>query len=378
MSQSRQPGRPLRILHLISSFQVGGLEHFAIRLAAEQCRAGHHAAVVGLAGGPLLEEAQRQGVIAAALSQPGRLSRAARGLRLLRRLRPDLLHAHNPSALHYAVLGRIVTGAPVVMTYHGRGRADARTPSPLERRLTSAVVGVSRAAGEQVWPGFPRSRCCAILNGIEPKPARRSREAVRAELGLGAETAALIAARVDGCKGHDTLLQASAILRGEGVPLTVLIAGDGAARGELQALSVRLGLQERVRFLGFRADVPDLLGAADFFVLPSLSEGLPLSVLEAMSHRVPVVATRVGGIPEVMEHGRHGLLVPVNQPEALAAALRRLCESPALREELGAASCEHVRSAFSFERMLREYDALYEQCLRRPAEPGLRRQEVPG
>jgi glycosyltransferase involved in cell wall biosynthesis len=115
--------------------------------------------------------------------------------------------------------------------------------------------------------------------------------------------------------------------------------------------------------LGSRSDVDRFLEAADFFVLPSDTEGLPLSVLEAMAHRLPVVATPVGGIPEIVTDGESGLLVPVNEPEALSSAIARLAQDPSLRHSLGEASFRAARDRFSFDAMARQYEALYYRLL---------------
>jgi glycosyltransferase involved in cell wall biosynthesis len=132
----------------------------------------------------------------------------------------------------------------------------------------------------------------------------------------------------------------------------------------LENLAEELGLgPDRVRFLGFRSDVPDLLAASDFFALPSLTEGLPLSVLEAMGHRLPVIATPVGGVPELVTEGRHGLLVPVDAPESLACAVSQLSQDADLRRRFGEAAYQKVKTDFSFETMLKSYETLYASLL---------------
>jgi glycosyltransferase involved in cell wall biosynthesis len=187
---------------------------------------------------------------------------------------------------------------------------------------------------------------------------------VRAELCLGDEMTGIIVARVDRMKGHECLLRALGRLRDAGLRLTLLVAGDGPERSNLETVAGQLRLgPEWVRFLGFRSDVSDLLCAADFFVLPSFTEGLPLSVLEAMAHRLPVVATPVGGIPEIVADGESGLLVPVNEPEALANAIARLAQDPSLRYALGEAGFRAARDRFSFDAMARQYEALYYRLL---------------
>src|SRR5579884_397699 len=364
-ASSVRTGRRLRIVHAVSSLQVGGMEQFVLQIAAAQQQSGHEVAVLALQGGPLLEAARRQGIKVYALGGRRKELRVLRALLLLARLRPDIMHAHNPTSLHYAVLGKRAGGAKVVLTYHGRGGADARTPSAQEWHNTDAVVVVSQGAVGQLEAPEYRDKLSVILNGISPATPARDRQTVRAELVLTEERAVgIMVARMDGLKGHETLLQAAALLREAGTPVTLLLVGDGSERANLEKQAQESGLNsDCVRFLGYRSDVPDLLAASDFFLLPSLTEGLPLSVLEAMSQRLPVVATPVGGIPEVVHSGQHGLLVPVRDPQALAAAITEMVADPEHCRALGEAAYQRVRETFSIEAMTRQYETLYYSLL---------------
>jgi glycosyltransferase involved in cell wall biosynthesis len=180
---------------------------------------------------------------------------------------------------------------------------------------------------------------------------------------------AIMVGRIDGMKGHDVLLEALKLSRDAGIPRFVtLIVGDGRMRENAEAAAGRAGLgPEWVRFLGFRSDISDLLSASDLFVLPSLSEGFPLSVLEAMSFGLPVIATNVGGIPELIEADKHGMLIPPGDPKTLAEAIARMVQSPQLRRSLGTAGAARVQSTFRFDHMLRQYKELYESLILRGA-----------
>ena len=140
-----------------------------------------------------------------------------------------------------------------------------------------------------------------------------------------------------------------------------LVAGEGEELAVLQEEALNLGIQENVKFLGFREDVPSLLRAMDVFLLPSLSEGLPLSVLEALALQKPVVASDVGGIPEVVEDGITGYLVPPKNPQALADKILLLLRNPQLAAEFGKEGRKSVEQAFSLEHMIQEYQSLYEE-----------------
>jgi glycosyltransferase involved in cell wall biosynthesis len=353
--------RKHRIVHVVSSLKVGGMEHFVLRMAAAQQAAGYRTSILAIQGGPLHQEAVRLGLDCNILGGTRKALRAVKGACIIARLRPEIIHVHNQTSLHYAALGKRVSGAKVVMTNHGQGIGSSRTPTAQEWLATDAIVTVSRAVAEGMDLLNLGSKVTTIYNGISLSPSLRSSAEIRKTLGIPSERfVGTLVARIDGLKGHDTLIHALARLKAAGLAFTFLVAGDGAERTAIEALACGLGLNsDAVRFLGFRDDIPDLLGASDVFVLPSLTEGLPLSVLEAMSHRLPIVATRVGGIPELVGHGIHGLLVPPNDAEALADAITRIINDPDKRHTFGDAGSRRALADFSFEKMIDAYRDLY-------------------
>jgi glycosyltransferase involved in cell wall biosynthesis len=355
--------RSLRVVHVVSSLQVGGMEQFVLRIAAEQQRRGHHVTVMSLHGGPLLSQAEALGLQAMVLEGP-KIGRGVRAVASMARCGPEIAHAHNPSSLPYALLAKLSVRARVVMTRHGQ--QQKRTVGNWQWRSADAVVAVSQSVAASMQAEHPAiaHKISVIPNGVHLTGQQRSREQVRADLGLRDERVGIIVARLDRFKGHDSLFRALGLLREQETPATMLVVGDGPERMSLEGLAHQLGLgPDRLRLLGYRSDISDLLTAADFFVLPSLAEGLPLSVLEAMAHALPVVATPVGGIPEVITHGLNGLLVPVNEPEALSRAIAELIRDPALRQSLGGTALRHVRDRFSFEAMAERYEELYRGLL---------------
>ena len=354
------PSRALRIIHTTSSLKGGGMEHFVLRLAGAQRQLGHDARILALQGGPLEEHAVRLGIPTIVLGGAGTGSRVLRGAAAIARLRPNIMHSHNPTSLQYGVLGKLVSGARLVFTDH---RGIVRVPKTIEWLLTDAVVAVSKDTARQS-SAHGVVDITVIYNGVDPASPRRTRAAMRAALDLGEGPVALHVANFLPVKGHDILMRALAQVRDRGVRLTVVTAGDGIERAAVEAQAKQLGLgPEQVRFLGFRADVPDLLAAADLFVLPSRMEGLPLAVLEAMSHGLPIVTTRIGGNPEVVTDGEHGLLVPIEDPGALADALVKLAGDPEQRRALGEAGRRRVESEFSFTEMTRKYEAIYRRLV---------------
>jgi L-malate glycosyltransferase len=365
----------LRIVHLVSSLNMGGLEQFAVRMAHAQRKRGHDASLLTLHDGQLRADAEKLGIpivlLGGAESESGlarltqKVTRVGRGVLTLRRLSADIVHAHNPVTLHYAHLSKIGGSSKVVLTCHGRGKNEMKPPTPEQWRKTDAVIAVSQAVMNDTTDAHSARICQVIRNGVEPTPPQRNRGEVRAELGLSAERCVgLLAARIDHLKGHEVLLDALAILKRRGLEFTMLFAGDGKERSAREARAQELGLTpDDVRFLGFRSDIADLLGVSDIFVLPSFSEGLPLSVLEGMAQGLPIVATTVGGIPEVVTQNQEGILVPPKDADALADALAHVVQDAELRKTLGKAGKCRVADEFTFAGMLDAYDMIYKNVL---------------
>lgn len=209
------------------------------------------------------------------------------------------------------------------------------------------------------------SQVVAIPNGLPPERAHpaRQRDEVRDQLGVGGDIVVLSTGRLAQQKGLEYLIRAIPLL-GEGLaPIKVLIAGEGDLRRELEALTSELGVDARVRFLGFRSDVPDLLAACDLVVLPSLWEGLSVSLLEAMAAGKPVVTTSIGSNVEVTDNGDVALLVPPRNPSALANSIGRLVADDGLRHSLGLRARQRVNLHYTMTRMAEAYLAEYDRLL---------------
>jgi len=333
------------------------MEHFVLRLAAAQRKRGHDASILGFQDGPLREHADKLGIPAVVLHPVPTPLRVLEGAARVLLRRPHVVHAHNPTSVHYGVVGKLVSRARLVVTDH---RGVLREPTTFEWLLTDAVIAVSQDTA-RICPAAKVTAVHVIYNGVTPAEPKRPRAEVRAELGLpeGAVVGVQVANLLP-VKAHDVLVRALAQVRDEGTRLTMLVVGEGPERSRIETLAAELCLgPDRLRLLGFRTDVPDLLGAADLFALPSRMEGLPLSALEAMAQRLPVVTTRVGGIPEVVLEGKQGLLVPPEDAPALAGALAKLAKSEGLRRAMGDSGYARAREEFSFEHMTDKYDDLY-------------------
>jgi glycosyltransferase involved in cell wall biosynthesis len=324
--------------------------------------------------GALGERLLAQGVPVVCLGRrPGRDWRVA--WRLAREIRGreiDVLHAHQYTPFFYAGLARVLSRRParVILTEHGRHYPDV--VSPLRRaanrlvldRLADAVNACCAFSARSLGrlDGFAGSRIEVIPNGIEvgrygPAP---DRAALRRRLGLDPARRYLVnVARLHPVKDQAMLLRAFGAVVAARPDVDLLLVGDGPLRGDLEGLARDLGVGPRVRFLGVRFDVPDLLRAADVFALTSVSEAASLTLLEAMASGLPVVVTDVGGNPEIVRAGVDGLLVPRGDDRAAAAAFLRLLDDPTAAARMGAAGRARVHARYRIEQTIDAYLGLY-------------------
>lgn len=338
-----------------------------LSLAVGLAGLGHDVRVVCHPRGRLRRNAESAGLCVVAVPTVGQTDAraAARLAWFVRRWRPDVLHLHTPKDYLIGTLaGGLSGGTALVFTRH-----LLLPVKPHMRCLYSradAVICPCRALRDQLaTAGVPDQRLALVLGAIDAEPffqSRPDRCALRRRLGL-VETGPLIGivGRLVPGKGHSVLLEALSRLETGQVASTLLIIGDGPLQAALIADVVRRGLADRVRFLGFQSDVPGVMAALDILVLASThSEVLPLVVMEAMAAGCAVVATSVGGVPEIVEDGRSGLLVSPGGADDLALALHRLIGDPGLRADLGQAARERVREEFTLPRMVRETEQVYQ------------------
>ncbi|HEY8002315.1 MAG TPA: glycosyltransferase [Solirubrobacterales bacterium] len=293
-------------------------------------------------------------------------------LRLLRCERIDVLHAHLfGSNVWASVLGRIAR-VPVVIAhehmwaYNGGGLRPL-IDRELIARLADTFVAVSQQGRRSMIEveRIPAERVVVVTNGI-PEMAAGDGARIRDELGIPPQ-APLVGSvgHLRAEKAYEVLIEAAGELLPERPQLRVLIAGEGPERDSLERLSATLELGAAVTLAGARDDIPDLLAALDVAVCCSDFEGGPLSVMEYMAAGLPVVATRVGGLPELVRDGETGVLVPARDPRALALALAELLDDPVRRRELGAAGRELVRSDYGIDAWVASLESLYLSLLER-------------
>jgi glycosyltransferase involved in cell wall biosynthesis len=361
---------PRRIVLALESSGPGGAENVVLRLASALRERGDLAIVATLQPGWMTARAQALGLpVWIAPQRPGvDLRWVLRFAGRLRRERVELLHTHEFGMNAFGSAAALLARIPAVCTIHGRHWVADRPRRARAyrwlRRLGVPVVAVSEdLAGFLVQGlGLPRARLEVVHNGIplpaEIPPAERTarRSSAREALGIPPDLALIVAVgNLYPVKDHASLLRALARLPGA----RVAIAGRGAEEEPLRRLAAELGLADRVHLLGLRDDVETVFASADVFAQPSLSEGLPLAVLEAMAAGLPVVASRVGGIPEAVADGETGYLVPPADPAALAAALARVLEAEDRGSALAAAARARAAAEFSVEQMTERYRQLY-------------------
>ncbi len=367
----------LRIMHVVPSLQVGGLENGVVNLVnrMDRERFRHDVVCIGQAG-PMASRIEQTGV---SVHEIGKGQGSDYGLALklaqvIRQRRPDIVHTRNWGAVD-GILAARMAGVPVVI--HGEHGREAGDPEGRNRRRNAArrllgrwvdrfvVVSGDLAHWLAEEAGVPAGKVVRIKNGVDTEkfhPAS-DKSVLREKLGIPREGFVVGAVgRLDAVKDYGTLIRAAG-RAGDGMLL--MIVGSGPCREELEQAAGAEGLGERMRFLGERADVPAVLGAMDVFVLPSIAEGMSNTILEAMACGLPVVATRVGGNPELVEEEVTGVLVPPGDPEKLAAAIQTYRNDPSLSRAHGEAGREKAVSSFSLSRMVGEYEALYEGAVSR-------------
>lgn len=371
---------PLLIAHVLHRLHVAGAEVLAADLS-RKLRDRFRFVFLCLDGvGPLGEQLRGEGFEVIDLGRkPGVDWAVARKIgKLSAERRISLFHAHQYTPFFYAAASKIAgfrSGRPpILFTEHGRHYPDTRsTKRVLANRVLLRSGDRVTAVGQFVKQalvdneGIAAERIEVVRNGIDPArfsvdPARaaEARARIRAELKLGERQPVILqVARFHPVKDHATSLRALAETVKQIPEAVLLLAGDGEKRGELEALTESLGIARHARFLGVRRDVPDLMAAADVFVLSSLSEGVSVTLLEAMGCEVPIAATAVGGNGEVVAHGETGLLSPRGDPRELSENLVRLLRDADLRQRMGAAGRRRLLELFAEERMHRRYAEIY-------------------
>jgi sugar transferase (PEP-CTERM/EpsH1 system associated) len=373
--------RPIVVAHVVHSLNVGGLENGLVNLVSAGQPGFRHAIVCLTTEGPLRARVPAGVEVSALGKRPGHdLPAFARLVGRLRALRPDIVHCRNWATFDAVPAARLA-GVPVVI--HGEHGREVSDPHGCNRRrnllrktlgpLVTRFVTVSRDLNDWLVTvvGIPSAKVLTICNGVDTaRFGAGDAVAARAALALPLDRPVIgTVGRLDPVKDQAGLIEAFARVRRDHPRALLVIAGDGPCRPQLEALVATLGLGSDVRLLGERKDVPQVLQAMDVFVLPSIAEGISNTVLEAMATGLPVVATRVGGNPELVEDGVSGVLVRPGDRETLAAAIAGYLADPALRTAHGDGSRRLAVSRFGLGTMCAAYADLY-TTLASPARAG--------
>ena len=368
------------VCHVIHALGVGGAEVLVDQMVRRMSNEFRCVVAVLDEIGPIGERLQADGITVEHLHrQPGIDRSCARRLKeFADREDAQILHAHQCTPFFQAMLSRGFLGRrPVVFTEHGRHFPD--TPSRkraivnrLLLRNYDRLIGCGSAVRQALIDneGLPESRVEVIYNGVDLRAIGKAdvgaREKIRGEFGIAStDFLAVLVARLHELKDHQTALRAVDQARHTIPGLRLLLAGEGDQRAAIEQTIRERGLDQTVILAGTRKDVPNLLAASDVFLMSSISEGIPLTVIEAMAARIPVVSTAVGGLPEIIQHGVTGLLAGAGDDGALAESLTRIAQDGALRQLLIENAAMRAIESFSLEGMLDSYRNVYREVLNR-------------
>lgn len=370
-----------RVLFLITDLSFGGAETQAVQLATRLKARGWELRLVSLLPPKAyVEELSALGIpvislgIRRKIPDPRPLLKLAR---IIRAWRPHVIHSHMVHANIVARFLRPMTKVPILIcTAHSiseKGRKGSGWLRELLYRLTDGfcdlTTQVSQAGLERyvLVGAVPCYKIRYIPNGVDTErfhPDPEVREKLRKDLGLEGAFIWLAVGRFTPQKDYSSLLQAFARVVVKRPEARLLIAGDGPLRPAMEKLVKEFGVSSQTKFLGVRRDIPELMNAADAYVMSSTYEGMPMVLLEAHATGLPIVATDVGGNREIIVNGKTGLLIPPRNPEALGQAMLHLMNlSEERRREMGRAGREHILANFSLERVVGMWESLYQELL---------------
>ena len=367
--------RRIKVLHLVTSLEVGGAQHGMLlglpRFDSDQ----YEHIVCSIMGRMQMASQFREAgveVRSLGLSRKTDIAVVLRLRALLKEIRPDVLHTY---LLHGNILGRLIgrlVGVPVIIGSErtiGQARKWGRLATRLTNPLTDAVEVNSEIGGRAIERdlGVPSEKIELVRSGLDLSvfSSANRRDELRSEFGVAADQHLIVyMGRLRTVKGVEFGIRAFATALEQLPNIRMVLAGEGDQRNFLGSLVSELGISEQVEFLGVRNDVPELLGAADSVLMPSLTEGFPRTAIEAMAAGKPVIATNVGGTPEAVIDGETGILVPARDSDALSAAIVRLVGDTDLQARLAQAGRKRAEKNYSVDRYVSRLDELYRRFSR--------------
>lgn len=363
---------PSRVLHLVQGLNVGGLEYMVVGLVNRLDRENHMPSIccfntLGKLQNKLLDDTK----VTLLKRKPGiDFLYPFKLASMLKEDRIDIVHLHNSTAFFYGVLaGKIAGARRIVYTEHARDVSPNITVRIVDKILSYMTDRIVVVAEFLKWNLVQKewidpTTITTIYNGIDGDEFIREfdREEITEELNISPASKIIgIVARLDRIKNHKCLIKAMKNVAALFPDALLLVIGDGPLRGELEELVSFERLHKNIIFLGTRNDIPRLLSVLDIFVLCSLSEGLPLTILEAMAAGKSIVATNVGGIPEIIQDGTDGIIIPSDDPDALADAILELIRDDRKRHDMGVKARIKFEERFTVQAMVESYEKLYER-----------------
>jgi len=366
----------IHVLHITYDMNIGGTEQVIRNLIEGRTASRYRCSVLCLDGkvGPWGKELEQKGITHHCLNR-----RSGFDTKLITQVRKlikaeaiDIIHCHQYTPFSYGWFAKAFTGKPIIFTEHGRfypdfGTLKRKLINPILQTFTTAITSISAATKQALvtYENLSPNRIEVIYNGImdEFQPP-----AVELKETLGIDANAVVfgtISRLDPIKNQAMMIRAFARVWRDNKNTVLLIVGDGPLRQELETLMAQLQLQDAVIFTGFQPGPKRYLSIIDVFLLPSLSEGTSMTLLEAMSYGKPSIATAVGGTPEIIEDGRTGKLIDNEDEEALVTAMQQLGANASERDTLGKTAREVYLQRFTVSAMVQQYEALYQRCLAR-------------
>ena len=370
---------PVVLAELAGSASYGGGERYLELLFGRLDRTRYRAMLICPEPGPFVGRMKERGVEThlvhlAPLFNPLALWRLTR---LLRQKRVTILQTHGARANFYGRIAGRLAGVPVIISTVHNSLKDYEVRSlrrwlyafllRLTLPLVHRIVCVSEANRRDLIEECPAASAKAytVYNGVDPSafPSQLDRQTVRQKFGITQGPVLVTIARLTEQKGHRYLMQALPRLLQTWPQLCCMFVGEGELRDALHHMAIDLGVEQACRFMGVREDIADILAAVDVVVLPSLSEGFPFVLLEALAMGCPVVASRVNGIPELIENQKTGLLVSPRDPHALMVAIREVLSNPTAASKMGAEGRAVVRERFTVDCMVANTTAIFDVAL---------------
>ena len=362
------PSRKISVMQLVYSLQMGGSEKVALDISSHLDRSAFEVQVCAMDfDGELARDLEKISVPHHVMHRKGLEPDVCRRLyRLIKRQGIEVVHTHHFTQLFYAALPARMAGARIVHTEHEffsyKQSAFARSLIRPLSRLCDHMTVVAPEVGEYFVRtlGIPGRRVTVVPNGVLLEAFNHSRDSARRELALDPDQCVIgTLGRLEPEKDQSTLLDVFRQIVATHRQARLLVVGDGSLAGQLKAQAERLGIADQTLFYGYRRDIPRLLAAMDVFVLPSIREGLPISLIEAMAARTPVVASNIGSVNDLVRDGENGFVVPARDGAAFAHAIQRLLESTELRARFANAGRATVEASFSLRAAVRAYENLY-------------------